>query len=223
MRSNLLPLNLFVIASFGLQAKAYLADRNPAVGQCASLWPIYYVCVGIVGFTATPKPSTTATPTSTKTTPTNGIITPSPTQSGMASNCDSFYKVIQDDGCETIAAKNGITPNQFYAWNLFIGTDYKNLWPNYYVCVSMIGINPSFTTSVKPTTTKPGNGIATPTPIQDDMTKSCKKFYKVVTNDGCWSIANANNIDLNNFYAWNPAVKTDCSGLFPGYYVCIGV
>ncbi|PVH93333.1 carbohydrate-binding module family 50 protein [Periconia macrospinosa] len=192
---------------------------NPAVGKCANLWPDYYVCVGIIGFT----PTSTPTPTTTTRIPTNGIATPTPTQSGMVANCDSFYKVVRDDGCEAIAAKQGITPNQFYAWNPFVGTDCKNLWPDYYVCVSIIGIDPTFTTSIKPTMTQPGNGIATPTPIQDGMTRNCKRFYKVETDDGCWAIANSNQINLNDFYAWNPAVKTDCSGLFPGYYVCIGV
>ncbi|ORY01575.1 hypothetical protein BCR34DRAFT_521866 [Clohesyomyces aquaticus] len=196
---------------------------NPAVGKCASLWPTYYVCVGIIGFTPTIKPSSTPAPTSTKTTPTNGISTPTPTQSGMVGNCDAFYKVIKDDGCAAIASNNGISLTQFYSWNPAIGSDCKSLWPDYYVCVSIVGVNPSFTTSVKPTTTKAGNGIATPTPIQDGMYGSCKKFYKVVSGQGCWDIANANGITLDNFYQWNPAVKTDCSGLWPNYYVCIGV
>ena len=196
---------------------------NPAVGQCQNLWPTYYVCVGIIGFTPTLKPSSTLAPTTSKSTPTNGISTPTPIQNGMVNNCDSFYKVVKDDGCEAIASRYGITPSQFYAWNPYVENTCKNLWPDYYVCVSIVGVNPSFTTSVKPTTTTPGNGVATPTPVQDGMTKSCKKFYKVVSGDGCWAIANTNNIDLNNFYAWNPAVKTDCSGLFPNYYVCIGL
>jgi len=27
----------------------------------------------------------------------------------------------------------------------------------------------------------------------------------------------------SDFYAWNPAVKADCSGLMSGMYVCIGL
>jgi LysM repeat protein len=177
----------------------------------------------IVGFTPSAKPSTTANPTPTNISPTNGIATPSPTQSGMVSNCDAFYKVVKDDGCEAIAHTSGITPAQFYAWNPYIGTNCKNLWPDYYVCVSIVGVNPSMTTSIKPTTTKSGNGITTPTPIQNGMTGSCKKFYKIVTGDGCWGIANANKVSQDDFLKWNPAVKSDCSGLFPNYYVCVGV
>ena len=55
------------------------------------------------------------------------------------------------------------------------------------------------------------------------MVSGCTKFYLVVQDDGCWAIAHNNNIALDDFYAWNPAVGTDCKGLQPTYYVCIGV
>ena len=55
------------------------------------------------------------------------------------------------------------------------------------------------------------------------MTSNCKKFHKVVKNDGCWDIANTYKIDLNNFYKWNPAVGTSCGALWIDNYVCVGV
>jgi hypothetical protein len=55
------------------------------------------------------------------------------------------------------------------------------------------------------------------------MIDTCKVFYYVVADDGCWAIANSYGILLDDFYAWNPAVKTDCSGLWPDYYVCVGI
>ncbi len=45
--------------------------------------------------------------------------------------------------------------------------------------------------------------------------------YFVVAGGGCYNIAAAQGISLSNFYAWYPAVKTDCSGLQTGYYVCV--
>lgn len=54
------------------------------------------------------------------------------------------------------------------------------------------------------------------------MTAGCTKFYKVISGDGCWAIANANSIALTDFYAWNPAVGSDCQTLQPDYYVCVG-
>ncbi|KAH3465252.1 hypothetical protein KXV78_008818, partial [Aspergillus fumigatus] len=42
--------------------------------------------------------------------------------------------------------------------------------------------------------------------------------------DYCEGIVTAyGNFTLSQFYQWNPAVKTDCSGLQAGYFVCIGV
>lgn len=90
---------------------------NPFVGNdCKRLWPDTYICVGVIGLSETP--SLTASP-STTTTPTNGINTPRPIQSGMVNNCDEFYLVKDKDTCYDIAQAYKITLDQFYAWNPF--------------------------------------------------------------------------------------------------------
>ena len=55
------------------------------------------------------------------------------------------------------------------------------------------------------------------------MASNCNEFYYVVSGDGCWAIANDHGIALDDFYAWNPAVGSDCSGLEAEVYVCVGV
>ncbi|KAF4505514.1 hypothetical protein G6O67_007456 [Ophiocordyceps sinensis] len=45
----------------------------------------------------------------------------------------------------------------------------------------------------------------------------------VSSGESCWSIAQKNGIDLNDFFTWNPIVGRDCSGLWAGYHFCIGV
>jgi hypothetical protein len=55
------------------------------------------------------------------------------------------------------------------------------------------------------------------------MVATCDEFYEVVADDSCVDISNANVISVASFYAWNPAVKTDCSGLQANEYVCVGV
>lgn len=55
------------------------------------------------------------------------------------------------------------------------------------------------------------------------MTSNCDKFYLVKTDDGCYYLAAAKDISLSDFYSWNPALNGDCSGLYPNYYVCVGV
>ncbi|KAH7382372.1 hypothetical protein DE146DRAFT_740009 [Phaeosphaeria sp. MPI-PUGE-AT-0046c] len=233
---------------------------NPAVGaDCKGLFPDKYVCVGIVGSTTTkPTTSSTTVVTTPKPTPTNGVNTPSPIQTGMVTNCNKFYLVKSGDGCWDIATSNGITTDQFATWNPAVGADCKGLFPTNYVCISIIGLTapittmktstiwvqpplctfnlskgqyvcptagPTTTTKPTTTTTKTGNGIATPTPIQSGMTGNCKKFYKVVSGDGCWAISQAQKIDLNNFYSWNTALNVggECKGLQAGVWVCIGV
>ncbi|KAJ8117941.1 hypothetical protein OPT61_g989 [Boeremia exigua] len=199
---------------------------NPNVGtDCGGLWLDVYVCVSIVGHnptTTTAPPSTTVKPT-----PTNGIATPTPVQTGMVSNCDAFHFVKSGDLCANIVQRYGISLSQFYKWNPAVGSSCSALWLDTYVCVSIVGVNPvtstTMKTSVVPTTTKAGNGVATPTPIQAGMTSSCKSFRYVRDGDNCASIAQAAGISLANFYRWNTGVGSSCQSLWLNTYVCIAV
>jgi LysM repeat protein len=226
---------------------------NPFVGNtCKKLMPETYVCVGLIGQSTspspTPNPSSTVRPTPTITTPTNGIATPTPIQSGMVGNCNKFYFVVKDDNCYAIAQSNSVSLDQFYIWNPAAGSTCATLGLGTYVCVGTTNFAPTtLKTTAKPTTatpcimtfnlskgqyecptatptpTKAGNGIATPTPFQAGMTTNCKKFYKVVKDDGCWAISNTYGISLDDFYKWNPAVGGSCATLYPDNYVCVGV
>lgn len=73
------------------------------------------------------------------------------------------------------------------------------------------------------TTTSSGNGVTTPTPFQANMTTNCNAFHQVVSGDTCAGITTAAGISLSDFYSWNPAVGSSCSGLWLGYYVCVGI
>lgn len=110
---------------------------NPAVGtSCEFLGLGDYVCVGIVGYTAT---ITTTTATTTTTTSTgNDITTPTPVQTGMVSDCNTFYYVVSGDGCSSIATSQGVTIAEIEAWNPAIGTDCTSLWLETYICVGVV-------------------------------------------------------------------------------------
>ncbi|THC89830.1 hypothetical protein EYZ11_010714 [Aspergillus tanneri] len=90
---------------------------------------------------------------------------------------------------------------------------------------------PTTTTTTKKTatTTSSTKTAATtttggPSPTQMGLISTCNAFYYVKKGDSCWVIMNSyGNFTLDQFYSWNPAVKTDCSGLQPDYYVCVGV
>lgn len=192
-------------------AMSQFTQWNPEIkSDCSGLWADYYVCVSIIGID--PKPVTTTT-----TSAGNGIATPTPTRAGMVGNCDAFYMVKSGDECGKIASAHGITTDQLYKWNTEIGTTCPGLRPDYYICVSIVGVDP------KPSTTSKGNGVATPTPIQTGMVGNCNKFHKVGSKDNCETIAKAAGITLNNFYTWNKAIGTTCKNLWLDNYVCIGV
>ncbi|KAL9589674.1 MAG: hypothetical protein Q9203_001547 [Teloschistes exilis] len=70
------------------------------------------------------------------------------------------------------------------------------------------------TSSVPPTN-------AIPTPLEPSTISSCKKYYKVLDGDKCYSIANNFKITSTQFNTWNPYIGADCSKLWLGYYVCV--
>lgn len=99
---------------------------NPALGAtCDSLWAGYYVCVGVVG-----SPTTTSSG--------NGVVTPTPIQSGITNTCKNFHSVVSGDSCYDIAAAAGVTLDQFYIWNPTVNSNCASLWVGYNVCVAVL-------------------------------------------------------------------------------------
>lgn len=160
--------------------------------------------------TPTTTTSTTAEPTTTA--PGNGITTPSPIQEGMVNNCNKFFFVEKGTSCSTVLSTNGLTIAQLYAMNPGIGSDCTGMWAQVYVCISTVGGSP--TTTAKPTTTSPGNGITTPSPIQEGMVGNCDAFYFVKKGTSCSTVLSTNHITLDQLYKWNPGVGQDCTGLW---------
>lgn len=80
--------------------KVNLRMHHRAAGSdCQHLFLGYYYCVGVPG-SPTTRPTTSATPTLTPT-------RPSPTQSGIVSNCNKYYKVSDGDSGQGIVDKHG--------------------------------------------------------------------------------------------------------------------
>ncbi|KAK4233582.1 LysM domain-containing protein [Achaetomium macrosporum] len=121
----------------------------------------------------------------------------------MTDNCNKFYLVRSGDTCTAILTEYGISLATFYPWNPAVGSDCRSLWVGHYVCVGTIG-------QTATTTSTAGNGIPTPTPYQEGMTKDCNKFYLVQAGDSCAAILTHYGISLENFSSWNPAVRSDC-------------
>lgn len=119
------------------------------------------------------------------------------------------------------------TLEQFYQWNPAVGSSCGGLWADTYYCVGIPGTattRPSTSmTSTVPTTTQPGNGIATPSPTQPGMVNNCDRFYLVKSGDSCAGVATVNSISEAQFRTWNPNVGADCTSLWANAYACIRI
>lgn len=232
-------------SDWGLTVQGF-QDLNPGVA-CPDVVPDQSYCV--IGTVTYPSATTTLiTTTTTGTTTTNPSTTSttssspySPTQPGLVSNCNNFYRVASQDTCQTIEGKYGISPAQFSSWNpyinaskispetsrvgvisqdfphrltLFLKTECDNLWLDYYVCVGVPGA--TTTTAAPPTQTPSG-----PQPQMPGIISSCKRFREVQSGDSCYVIDNAEGISLSQFLSWNSYVDAQCDNLWLGYYVCV--
>jgi hypothetical protein len=152
-------------------------------------------------------------PPPTTTTPGKGISTPFPLQPNIATNCDKFYFVKRGEKCEAIAKANDISTAQFVSWNPSASLKCTGLWADAYACVSIIGHEPSPSL----TTTKPGNVIATPTPILSGMVANCDSFYEVRVGVTCDKISELASVASASIILWNPSAGSACTGLWADY------
>ncbi|KAF2711237.1 carbohydrate-binding module family 50 protein [Pleomassaria siparia CBS 279.74] len=215
------------VKKFGTFTLRDFITWNPAVEEdCSAMWADTYYCVGIPGRPTARPSSSSLPPTTTLTTPTNGITTPLPTQPGMVANCDAFYFVPKNQGCQAIADQNFITLSQFLTWNPNIGgSACGGLWAEVYVCVSIIGHTPSKPASTTKrstaTPTPTGCTVAHPEPTQPGSICKCKRWYLPVANEYCADIEKRFGITAAQFNAWNPSIGTTCGGLWKDVYVCV--
>ncbi|KAK4153834.1 hypothetical protein C8A00DRAFT_33378 [Chaetomidium leptoderma] len=208
------------IISYNGISSADFYKWNPSVGaDCSNLWLGYNTCVGVIGSTTRSASIITTTKSAG-----NGIPTPTPVMAGIPTNCNKFHPVKDTTTCAGIISYNGISSADFYKWNPSVGADCSNLWLGYNMCVGVVGSTPTTTLkTTSTTTTTKGNGVATPTPVQANMVKSCKKFHIVGDGTTCQAIATYDKITLADFYKWNPDVGSNCENLWLGYYTCVAV
>ncbi|KAJ8110046.1 hypothetical protein OPT61_g7001 [Boeremia exigua] len=152
------------------------------------------------------------------------IKPPTPRASGEIEGCIFWQEVFEGDECAGFLPSS-LTVADFFKMNPSVGKDCTGLSVGTLYCLSTLEIGmwaPSEDIdSPSPTSTTAPISSGTPTPVQDGMVSGCTKFYQVVLGDGCWGISNANSIEPTDFYAWNPAVGSDCETLQPDYYVCV--
>ncbi|KAJ5608127.1 hypothetical protein N7537_004746 [Penicillium hordei] len=145
---------------------------------------------------------------------TNTEFSASPVQSGIATACQDYYIADETDTCESIVDSEGfLTEDQFVEWNPAVGTDCSDIKFRYYYCIWNGTSNPM-----------PSTTTAEPSPVQTGITSSCKAWYKASDGDDCDLIPEQfGTFSKSDFLEWNPAVKSDCSGLVDGDFYCVAV
>lgn len=171
------------------------------------------------------------------------IEPPYPRASGEAQDCSVWTHIEENWGCAEILDLYRLTIQEFYDMNPTVGQDCTGLSLGSYYCVRVGRVLPpdEETITTSPPTTSTGTTstgtttgptstitsdipVVTPTPIREGMASNCNKFFlRDDPNMFCFDIAATNQVSLEDFYLWNPAVNSDCSGLWPDYYYCVGV
>ncbi|KAL8847058.1 MAG: hypothetical protein Q9221_007877 [Calogaya cf. arnoldii] len=203
---------------FGLFSISEFITWNPAVQtDCSQLYLDYYYCIAVPGTPTTRSTTSTTKPTST------ASSGPSPTQSGISTSCTKYYKTVSGDTCQVISDRHGtFSVAQLITWNPAVKSDCSQLFLDYYYCIAIPGTPTTRTptSTIKTSPTPPPQG---PQPQQPGIVSNCNRYYKVVSGDSCYTIQQSQAITVANFHEWNTGIKTDCSNLFVGYYVCTGV
>jgi hypothetical protein len=66
------------------------------------------------------------------------VTTPTPTQTGMVENCDTFHLVQPGQNCAAISSMYSIRIADFVLWNSAVRSDCSGLWANTYSCVGLL-------------------------------------------------------------------------------------
>ncbi|OKL64629.1 hypothetical protein UA08_00943 [Talaromyces atroroseus] len=192
-----------VISKFGNYTLSDFYNWNPAVkSDCSQLLDGYYVCIGVSDTSAAAASNNIAAVVSAAHTAASAASAPTPTQSGITSNCNNYYEVVSGDSCVGIANNYAITLDQFYSWNPAVGSNCQNLLAGYFVCVGVA--EPPTTTSVPATATT--STASAPSLTQSGIASDCTEYYKAQSGDTCVSIAKLYSyLTLALFEQWNPA------------------
>ncbi|KAF3078890.1 hypothetical protein TWF102_003220 [Orbilia oligospora] len=162
---------------------------------------------------------------------------PGPVQEGVVSPCFLWAETkTGDDDCAGFTIKIGVSLAHFKEWNPAVGPDCQNLWADTWYCVwgpdydggdawTQTGeLATTYVPSPTPTTTSSRTTTTTPNipgPTRGGTAENCTKW--VLADTSCANILSENGITITQFYAWNPTVNSDCSGMWGSYAYCVSV
>ncbi|KAK2042618.1 hypothetical protein LZ31DRAFT_525886 [Colletotrichum somersetense] len=166
---------------------------------------------------------------------------PSTADPNTIKDCTWWFVAGASDTCDRVTATYGLTQAQLVRYNPILSSSCAFITGNSYCIEQNWGAEPepepqppsttapgalttlTTTTKAATSTTAPGNGIATPQPIQTGMVSNCNKFYWVAQGVSCSQVLSSQQITLADFAKWNPSVGSECTGLWAEVNVCVGV
>jgi len=147
-----------------------------------------------------------------------------PLREGYDVNCTSFADVPKDFTCSDVLDVFKLTIAQFYKMNPAVGQDCSNLWTEQAYCIASPNApapKPSTSTVLRASSSTSKLGPSAPT--HSGQPSNCVKWHTVVEGDSCASVADKYFITMSQFFAWNPAVSTDCkTNFWKNQAYCVG-
>jgi len=157
---------------------------------------------------------------------------------GTAPDCTAWDDVDSSskNWCQYFLSEWGLSRDDFLSWNPGISKDCTGFKPGNSYCVEVNFGLPRETTQISKTTSTKPAGTPTiappvtttappkpagPSPAQPGIPSDCSEYYKASKGDDCSRVAGKFGISLDQFYAWNPPVGTDCKSLWLDYYYCV--
>ncbi|CZT52812.1 uncharacterized protein RSE6_14192 [Rhynchosporium secalis] len=148
------------------------------------------------------------------------------------STCSCFITIqAYDDSesypCAAVADDYSISVEDLTTWNPWLGSDcdtglYSGIIDDQANAVC-IGVNETAQTATATSGPSVSSTISSGPigPTQPGIIASCTKFYTTVDNDSCAAIQAKFAIIFAQFYAWNPAVGSNCENLWLQEAYCV--
>ncbi|KAL8730074.1 MAG: hypothetical protein Q9166_004273 [cf. Caloplaca sp. 2 TL-2023] len=230
-----------VYSQFGSSmTRQQLLEWNPALdADCSGLYYGWWICVGVqprtsltLTYSASPGNVTgnASIPSYDPFTPIayptiNSSFTATPTQAGVASDCQAWYSAAPvspsslalklfsvkkngdcDDTCTKVLAQiNYISREDFFAWNPALQGNCDGLWANYWYCVA------SYSSSSLP---MPPTVTQKPSKLSAGTASDCVAWYQMTGSDTCELIAMMfGTFSEADFVKWNPDVWAGCENI----------
>ncbi|KAH7124603.1 hypothetical protein EDB81DRAFT_663942 [Dactylonectria macrodidyma] len=215
---------------------------NPHVWEnCTNVYLGYYYCVRPVGYIST-YPGYLPTTSTEKFVATGMTAAPDdydidwldrsaevtiPLAKDTRKDCETYLYVtnIMDTpliaDCWSMAMVCGITSEDIVLWSPSLAQSGSNASDHTYNYPCTLSESVSYCVALEEATEAAQADEAPPSPRAVGEIENCTAWYNPESYETCENVLDTNWLDFDDFYAMNPSVSSDCSGLVVGTYYCI--